>query len=383
VAVGFAAEFDPFTEGHAYFVREAKRLSGEDTAVAVMSGTFTQRGEVALLGKRERTECALLGGVDVLFELPLSFCLAPAARFAFGAVTLLTECGVTHLAFGSECGDLPLLTRVADILPELLPLVKTRMKDGTSFAAARQQLVRASLGEEAAACLRRPNDILGIEYLCALRALHSPLCPVAVKRETAHKGACSASRVRSLLQAGEDVSSLVPPSAASVLAREQSHWRFPDGRLLLSALRQLPKEELSHLPEVREGLENRLFAAANADTFEGYCHAVSCRRYTVSTARRLACYALLGLTKESLPERPAYLRLLGASERGLAFLREAKTRSSLPLITKAADYAPLLEDEEHAARLASLFEKAPSVFENEGKTLPFFTKYLIEHEKKG
>lgn len=379
--VGIVAEFDPFHNGHAAFVREAKRLTGQSVAVAVMSGTFTQRGGVAVMGKAARTECAVLGGVDAVFELPVTFALSPAERFAAGAVFLLREIGVTHLAFGSECGDTALLEKIAAALPGLLPKVRERMKDGTSFAAAREQLVRASLGEEAGDCLTRPNDILGIEYIKALNALASGIVPVAVKRDTDHHGASSASHVRSLLQNGEDVSAFVPESTAAVLARES--LRFDDGRLCLAALRRMNAEEIARLPEMREGLENRVVAAAKEDSFASYVRAVACRRYTEATARRIACYALLGLTKEDLPAFPPYLRLLGANETGLSLLRGVKEHTKLPFVTKPADFADLLFWENRAADLSDLFAKKIQMAGQEAKNLPFFTKYLTESEKKG
>lgn len=391
--IGVVAEFDPFHKGHRYLLEQARALTGETTVVVVMSGSFVQRGAPAIMSKAARVECAVKGGADVVLELPITFALAPAERFAYGAVSVLENTGlVTHLAFGSECGDIDRITRVAEFLCDetTLKAIRARMKDGTSFAAARERIVREKLGEDAD-LLHTPNDILAVEYVKALMKLGSSIRPVAVRRAGAGhnglpvEGIASASHVRKLLREGQDVSDYLSEDVCRVVEREEEkgNLRFSHDHILLAALRRLSPRALSELPEVREGMENRIYRACrNRMTIADFVAAVACRRYTEASARRIACYALLGLTKADLEPQPTYLRILGAGQEGLLHLRHLKDRARLPLITKPADAATWLTLEDKAADLADLFAKKIQTGGSEYKNLPYFTKYLTESKKK-
>ncbi len=392
--VGIVAEFDPFHNGHGYLIDTAKAVTGQETAVVVMSGSFVQRGAPAVMSKEARVACALLGGVDVVLELPLTFALAPAERFAHGAVALLTATGtVTHLAFGSECGDVDAIRRVAAFLCEkgTVTRIRERMKTGLSFAAARQQVTEEALGETSS-LLRTPNDILAVEYVKALIRQNSPLCPVAIRRKgvahdglAAEDGMASASLVRCLMKEGGDPSKYLPSAVYQRVCkeREDGNLRFSRDDLFLSALRRMTKEELRRLPEVREGMENRLYRACREQTtLEGYAEALSCSRYTKATAKRVACYALLGITKQDLELTPSYLRILGAGDRGTACLRGIKQTAKLPLITKPAHGGDRLFWENRAADMAGLFANRIQLAGGEYKNTPIFTKYLTESKKR-
>ena len=178
---GIIAEYNPFHRGHAYHLEKTREL-GADRIVCVMSGNFTQRGDVAVTSKWARAEMALHHGADLVVELPLTFSLASAERFARGGVALLEALGcVDTVSFGSESGDLATLQAVASFLDsgaweEELPAL---LSEGISYAAARQQAVRRHWGE-AAEVLSSPNDTLGIEYLRSISALGSAMQPLAI-----------------------------------------------------------------------------------------------------------------------------------------------------------------------------------------------------------
>ena len=212
--VGILTEFNPFHNGHAYFLSELRRQLGENAAIlCVMSGNFVQRGEPAMFPKHVRAEAALLCGADLIIELPVARSLASAERFARGAVYLMQCLGcVTHLAFGSECGDVAALQRVADCLDSERCRAGLRrfLDEGMSFAACRQAAVREVLGERAAALLDGANNNLGVEYLRAARYLKWDCTALTVARRGAghDSGAVkgeylSASAVRKLLEQGD------------------------------------------------------------------------------------------------------------------------------------------------------------------------------------
>ena len=181
---GIIAEFNPLHNGHAHLLSEAKKIAS-DGVVVVQSGNFTQRGTPAVLEKHRRAETALLCGADLVLELPLAFSVAGAQTFAYGGVSALDALGaVDTLLFGSECGKIEHLQTAADALFNLAveSAIHERMQAGAPFAAAREQAVRAVYGEEIASLLQTPNNILGIEYLRALRTLSSKITPQTVLR---------------------------------------------------------------------------------------------------------------------------------------------------------------------------------------------------------
>lgn len=390
--VGIVSEFDPFHNGHKFLLDEAKRITDAEYAVTVMSGSFTQRGDVSVISKTAKTECALLNGFDAVLELPVTFSLSSAERFASGAVSILDATRtVTHLAFGSECADTERLTRVANaVLSEKTSeRIKELMKTGMSFAYARETAVRESIGDDADV-LSSPNDILGVEYIKALIKLNSKMIPVAIKRQgTEHnsgettESVASASHIRSLMKANKDISKFVPKVTLDVINREKKkgNIRVLDDRVILSRLRSMTVKEISLLPEVREGLENRIFEGvretASLDELVSFS---SCRRYTQASIRRILICALLGITAESLPPHPQYIRLLGGNDQS-GILKEIKKNSTLPFITKAADFSAMLETESRASDLAAAFASDIGMCNEDYKNTPILTKYLTRSKK--
>ena len=208
--IGIVAEYNPFHTGHAWHIRETRRLFPEETAVvAVMSGNWVQRGECAITDKWSRAESALTGGADLVLELPAVWSTASAEGFARGAISILAATGVVDvLSFGSECGNIAPLREVARCLnsPDFPAALRRELKPKMSFAHCRRQAVERLLGPERAALLDFPNNSLGAEYL---RFLPPNMEAVTIPRrgaehdgETAEEFA-SASLLRRWIRAGE------------------------------------------------------------------------------------------------------------------------------------------------------------------------------------
>ena len=354
--VGILTEFNLFHNGHAYFLARLRRILGEDVGiVCVMSGNFVQRGEPALLQKHVRAEAALRGGADLVLELPVARALASAEGFARGAVFLMQRMGcVTHLAFGSECGDAAALRTVAECLDSEACRAALRrfLDEGVPFAACRQAAVRALLGPEAAALLDGANNNLGVEYLRAARYLNWDCGVLTVARRGAghdspagDEGYLSASAVRALLKAGDwdAVAAAVPPAALPLYQREVQAGRGPvtlqwAERSILARLRTMQTADFAALPDCAEGLEHRLYRAArDAATVEGWLEAAKTKRYARSRLRRMAMCAWLGIDRSAAQAAPAYLRLLGCGRRGRAILAGARSSAQLPILVKPAD----------------------------------------------
>lgn len=349
---GIVSEYNPFHSGHSYHIAQTRAALGTDTGiVCVMSGNFVQRGENAVFTKNARAEAAVRAGADLVLELPLPWAVSGAECFARGAVGMLGAAGaVTHLSFGSECGDLSKLTEAVELLlrPEMDEMTREVLDSGVSYAAARQTAAGRLAGSPMT-ILSQPNNILAIEYLKAIRTQHLPLAPITVRREGADHDALfgagypSAAQLRRMLCNGENVSSRIPASAYRVFERELEQGRGPVRpealeTAILSRLRMLPPEAYAALPDAGEGAENRLFRAAHhAATLSGVIDDTKTKRYAYSRLRRMALGAVLGLRAGDSSGIPPYLRVLAANGSGLGILRRMQETALLPVLTKPAD----------------------------------------------
>ena len=210
--VGLITEYNPFHNGHLYHIKESLRVTGADAAVVVMSGDYVQRGTPAIMPKRIRAEMALMCGAGAGFELPVCYATGSAELFALGSVSLLESLGIVDsICFGSECNDLPILEQLAELLleePEAYQIqLKDYLKQGMSFQRARQEAILSYTEDpQFAEILRNPNNILGIEYLKAIKKLGSRMEPYTIERRGAQNhdeeldiDYSSATAIRSLL----------------------------------------------------------------------------------------------------------------------------------------------------------------------------------------
>ena len=346
---GIVAEYNPFHNGHRWQI-EATRAAGASHIVAVMSGCYVQRGEPALWDKWLRTRAALLGGVDLVVELPLPYATATAQRFAYGGVTLLNALGVVDmLSFGSELGETqPLVTAARALLdPELERLIPQLMGDGRTFAAARQQAVEVLYGQSTAQLLQSPNNILGVEYIYWLLRTGSHIQPFTVARQGGGHDSrglgqfSSASALRQMVveQGYQGLEGLVPNARVFIDACREGCCYDPAAleRPMLAALRSMSRKQLAELPDISEGLENRIRQAVKtAETVEGLLEAVKTKRYPHARLRRILLAAWLGIPAGLTAQPPPYIRVLGMNRRGQEVLSLAKKRAILPMSHSAA-----------------------------------------------
>lgn len=353
-ACGVICEYNPFHRGHALHLARARALSGADYVVCVMSGPVTQRGVFARHDKWTRAKAALLHGADLVLELPVRFACSPAPDFARGGVGLLSSLGViTHLSFGCEADALPLLTRACDALrrepPAFVAALRRGLDAGLSFPRAQASAIEEACGAPGMAeAIARPNASLALEYL---RALPPDIAPVPVEREGCayHDGAlgelASATAVRAALERGEMSGALAAVPCPGLLSEAEAlgdvHAPQALDQALLYRLRQMTRAELSQVPGMDEGLQNRFLAAAKeAATREALIARVKTKRYTYTRLSRLCSLALLGVTRDWAAAHcaPGYARILGFRRDAAPLLRAIKERSGVPLITKAADF---------------------------------------------
>ena len=384
--IGVVAEYNPFHNGHAYHLAESRRKAGEDAAViAVMSGDFVQRGEASVYSKYARAEAACRCGADLVIELPLPWCAASAEGFAKAAVHILASLGTDVLSFGCETEDLDELVAVAELMGQenFIEKVLRMLKENPeqSFAAARQKAAEETLGRELT-CLSRPNSILAVEYLKAIRKEGLSLKPEVILRsgpghDEAGKGRmASAAELRNRLGAGTSIAASVPPKAEEIFRREREAGREAADRakmdlLMLSRLRFLKREEFSDLPGAQDGLGERLYDAVRREnSYPSVLQAASTRRYPLARVRRTALYAVLGISAEAFSVLPQYARVLAFNEQGRTLLHECREKTGIPLVVKPAQVRNLSADAEAQFRLGTDAHDFYTLCYTGGETLP-------------
>lgn len=362
--VGLITEYNPFHNGHRYHIETAKKMTGADAAVVVMSGNFVQRGTPAIMPKHLRAEAALRSGASLVIELPVCYATGSAEYFALGAVSLLEKLGcVDSLCFGSECGEISILEQLAEIICEEPEGYRTRLRsylrDGCSFPLARQRALKEYLNDHSLDnILEQPNNILGIEYLKALYKLKSSITPVTIaRRESGYHDTelaasfSSASAIRrTLLASGthafSELADHVPSSCFHILEQTQNQ-RYPvlaDDFSLLLKYRLLgeTKESLYEYMDISKDLAHRIINQRNHFVgFEQFCDLLKTKDMTYSRISRALIHLLSDIRKSDLEAYcshgyHAYIRVLGFRKDSTEILTKIKEASALPLLTKVS-----------------------------------------------
>lgn len=373
---GIVAEYNPFHNGHAYQIREARKLTDCDYCVAVISGDFVQRGEVSVFSKYLRTKMALLSGADLVLEIPSIFAVSSAEDFAAGSVALLDNLGVvTHLCFGSELGQSKNFMKAAKILGKESAAFSGKLKEGLqnglSWPQARAFALNAELSyhegtkdsKEIISLLETPNNLLGVEYCKALLRRGSSIMPVTVKRkgngyhsEDLDGEMASASAIRKgiFAKAGTDTSFLSQiPEEIQYLFREELPLQANDlSDLLNYCLLTLNRDHIpfSIFSDVSKNLSDRLeHVLYDQESFEKRIFQLKTRQYTYTRISRCLLHILLGITDEmvSVGKKAGYApyaRILGFRKNKAALLGEIKKHTRIPLVTKTADASRMLSD---------------------------------------
>ena len=358
------AEYNPLHNGHEFQIKRARQLTGADFIIIVMSGDFTQRGVPAVIDKYQRTKMALNAGADLVIEMPLYYSCSSAEYFASGAINLLKGLGVVdYLVFGSECGDIKILTDIADVLinhkQEISGVIHGLVKEGLSYPIARVRAVEEAIPNsyEHVEAMNFPNNILGFEYIRALKQFESSIIPVTNLRIGAgyhdrmmDNPICSSLAIRSSLEETnelEHVRSQIPFHVYKIL-EEQYGNTFP---VLNKDISSILKYKL--LLDEGKGYEEYLdispdFSAKiikNLNKYESYsqfCDLLKSKDITYVRVARNLLHILLNIKKESMKKYKEegyifYARMLGFKKSSNELLSALKSKASIPIISKLAD----------------------------------------------
>lgn len=337
-------EYNPFHNGHKYQLDYARDILCLDAIVGIMSGNFVQRGDVAIYPKENRAKAALMGGLDLVLELPTVLTLQSAERYAYNAVATLDALGcVDVLFFGAECPDTDLLMRIAEVLAveneAFQSVLRERLAVGLSFAAARAEAIREVIGSASAEILSKPNNILAVEYCKAIIRLNSKIIPFAIKRkEVDHNSKiitnqfASATAIRERILNNEDVTKLIPQEAMEIYSRLEPYNISKMDKAILANLCLMPLDRIKEVVDVSEGLENSLKKGAlSSKNCNELIEKTKSKRYAYSRIRRIVLNSYLGITKEDAKLSPSYIRILDFNEKGQSVLNFAKGTATLPL----------------------------------------------------
>ncbi len=346
---GIVCEYNPFHNGHLYHIKKT-RESGADYVVCVMSGNFVQRGECACTDKWLRAKAAVLGGADVVIDLPTPWSCASAETFARGSVGLLMNFGIDMLSFGCETDSKELLMKCAGATDneEVSSFVKRETAKGLSYPSAVQRAVEEIFGSEYAKALSQANNTLATEYIKQLIKYGRENDILPVRREgVSHdsretKGnIASASMIRNMgLEGGSDY---MPADIAELFGGEREKGYAPaclaySERSILACLRSMKKEDFSLYVSDETGLAPRIFEAAKrSESLNELYEKAKSKNYTMSRVRREVMSLYLGVNKQWSEGIPPYMKILAVSQRGLTLLSRAKENSSLPIVTKHSE----------------------------------------------
>jgi predicted nucleotidyltransferase len=364
---GVICEYNPFHNGHKYHLEQIRRELGECIVICCMSGSFTQRGELAILPPTERARAALLGGADIVFELPVLHTIRSAEGYARGGVHLLDSLGVCdYLSFG--CEDVGLLWDTYNM--EAQSNVKCADKQiigrtGTQCAPLPARLAEGNSYARACGLPNLPNLILGVEYMRALADVHSKMQALAIER-ACEQNVASAGTIRRMLRGGENAASLIP----SEINEEKLRFTESLDTLLLGMLRASSTDIIRETQGVSEGLENLIYRHAfRASSRDELIHMVKSKRYTYTRISRILAQFMLGISKDTAAASPVphYARLLGFRESARPVLRRMQDDAQINIITKPAAMKrdALFRLDAKAAGIASLAsaDMAHSIFE--------------------
>ncbi len=366
--LGLITEYNPFHYGHKYHLEKSMEKTNSTHSIAVMSGSFVQRGEPSIVDKWSKAKMAILNGVDLVIELPFVYSSQSAELFAHGAVNLLDKTNVVdYLCFGSEAGELDPLKKLAKIFVEEPPIYQKSLKHflslGYSFSVSRSKAVNQYLNSESleySTLLRGSNNILGIEYLKAIYKMNSNIEPVAIKRmgsdykevETL-EGFASATSIRHrIFQTGlSSIESLLPKASYHVLKEYKNSYKHFNrlenyeeifNYLLLTTDRSKLKEMLY----MEDGLENRILGKSKlSNNINHILKSITTKRYPLTRIQRIFIHMLNNIDKENIKHLynsdPNYIRVLGSNKKGYEILNKIKSDSNINIITKYSDYKNL------------------------------------------
>lgn len=366
-SVGIICEYNPFHNGHVYHIKKVKELYPDYLIILVLSGNFTQRGEVSLINKWKKTEIAL-NYVDLVIELPFVFATQSADLFAKGAIDILKALQVEAIIFGSEENDIKKLEKLSLIqkTSKYNTLVRKYLNDGLNYPTSLSKALKDISGTT----ITSSNDLLGLSYVKALKDCEIKAITIKRTNDYLDKNLsdkiASGTSIREALKKQKDVKKYVPNQSYKYL----TNVHFIEDYFDLIKYKII-SEDISKYQTVDEGIENRIKKMINSvDNMEDLINKLKTKRYTYNKLKRMMVHILTGFTKEEAKNiQTKYIRVLGFNSRGQSYLRKIKKTCELPIITNFEKNNDMLLIESRVSNIYNLKKKDDNLNEYEHKPI--------------
>ena len=340
--VGIICEYNPFHNGHIYHIKKIKELYPDSLIILVMSSSFTERGEISILNKWDKTSIALSYGVDLVIELPTFYSTNSADIFAHGAIKLLSYLDCDYLVFGSECNDINTLTTLAGMMLDNAKydlLVKKYMDQGYNYPTSMGKALNDISGKK----VDLPNDLLGLSYIKEIIKQKSRMIPISIQRTNNYhdtkmdENIASATSIRNSLLHNENIEKVVPTETLNKIIK----LNFEDNYFKLLKYKILSEiNSLNIYLDVDEGLDNLIKKKILlANNYQELLSLIKTKRYTYNRLNRMFIHILLNIKKSDVHKRSqiTYIRILGFNKVGKDYLKKQRKEINIPLITNYSD----------------------------------------------
>ena len=341
--IGIICEYNPFHNGHLYHLKKIKEMYKDSTIILVMSGNFTERGDLSIIDKWDKTEISLKYGVDIVIELPFIYASASADIFAYGAIKILSEMKVDVLVFGSELGNIDILNRLANIQVDNQnydDLVKDYIKKGINYPRA----CGLALYDITGSNINTPNDILGLCYIKEILKQKANIKPICIKRtndynDTNLNGKITSARsIRVALKDNKDIKEFIPDIVYKYINTRylDDYYSFIKYRILTTDINNIV------------GMNNELNIRINkyiykCDNLEELINNIKSKNYSYNRIKRLMVHILVNFTLDDMNNFKDYIRILGFNNKGQIYLNKIKKDIKLPTITNYSNSKGLLD----------------------------------------
>lgn len=356
--LGIITEYNPMHNGHIYHIQKSKELTNADYTILVMSGSFTQTGNISTLDKFTKAKIAIEYGVDLVIELPTIYAISSSEYFATGAITLLNELGIVDcICFGSECENIQILNNISEKLIEneknIWEDIKLQDKNN-NFAKSRSVALSKYLDENEMKEINKPNNILGIEYLKALKKLNSSIMPYLIKRNSSNYNEfklnknkfnfTSATSIRNAIKQNdiESIKEYIPELTYNNLLKNNILLNNDIFNILKYKIISMTKTEIADIHEVTEGLENRILKyIGTSKNYDELVNSLKSKRYIENKIKRILLNILLDMNKNNFSEiinsKTNYAHILAMSSNGRLLLSNISKLSKIPIFTSIKD----------------------------------------------
>ena len=377
--IGVIAEYNPFHLGHRYQIEKIKELYPNSIIIAIISTNFTQRGDISLLNKWNKTTICLNEGIDLVIELPTLYATQSADIFAYGALSILNKFKIDTLVFGSETNDIDSFTTLANIQinnPKYPELVKNYLSLGLNYPTAMSKALKELTNTK----IDKPNDLLALSYIKEIIKNNYPITPISIKRTNDYHSnslqnntnIINASLIREMFLNNQDISPYIPNNTKELLYQYLS---LNNAYTILKYNIINNENNLSTYLDIEEGLDKRILKYLdNSHTWIDLVNNLKTKRYTYNKINRNLLHLLLNIKKED-NTKEIYLRVLGFNNKGREYLKKLKKDTNLDIFTSyRKNKSPLLDLEYHSTYIYSLITNDSSLIKREYQSKPIILK---------